>query len=181
VVDLSVVAKQALTLPDLYRYYNQGGPKHSHMKIWGSAGWLEMNFEPIANDGAVCISFRAFDNIACGWFAHQFAKTSSGQQWENAETFRFRRDQVLTADGSGRERGATANPPVRARAPLRYSIYADDEETEFYAPDNSEGGYTPFVRQCLQSCVAGGPAAPVSAEEGNTMDDLNLARKVLGR
>ena len=33
-------------------YYNQGGPKHSHMKIWGSHGWLEMNFEPIANDGA---------------------------------------------------------------------------------------------------------------------------------
>ena len=33
-------------------YYNQGGPKHSHMKIWGSRGWLEMNFEPIANDGA---------------------------------------------------------------------------------------------------------------------------------
>ena len=32
-------------------YYNAGGPKHSHIKLWGSKGWLELNFEPIANDG----------------------------------------------------------------------------------------------------------------------------------
>ena len=32
-------------------YYNDGGPKHSHIKVWGSKGWLELNFEPIANEG----------------------------------------------------------------------------------------------------------------------------------
>ena len=34
-------------------YYNPLSPsspgKHSHVKIWGSGGWLEINFEPIAN------------------------------------------------------------------------------------------------------------------------------------
>jgi predicted dehydrogenase len=32
-------------------YYNQGGPKDTHVKIWGEAGWLELGFEPIANVG----------------------------------------------------------------------------------------------------------------------------------
>eukprot|EP01052_Picozoa_sp_SAG31_P007924 SAG31_NODE_388_length_16371_cov_5.228982_11_plen_98_part_00 len=32
-------------------YYNDGGPKHSHIKIWCSDGWIEMNFEPIAKMG----------------------------------------------------------------------------------------------------------------------------------
>ena len=57
----------------------------------------------------------------------------------------------------------------RKRAPLRYTIYEEENEhgmREYFAPPESEGGYTPFVRQCLQSCVLGGPDPPLSAEDG---------------